>query len=388
MTSISTGPPILASPVGLGIEVAGCTMLVILTAVVAMRIWGRYRYKTSGRAAKSSLGESRLWVFVSDITIIISYVSAVALTAVQLNATPSVENVLHLSGLVRVLFPMCSPIWVEIMDTHLCFLTDRYKFCSAIAKMATVFLLLAISAPQMRSFNLFCKVFVVYMGLYCLACSVFAVFHVINITATIAMIFLPWWLFASITYKRKNIIACIMSALAVAETALGAVRLWSLYRVAQNSTDLTYSTSTGQVVSRLEVDFACIAACIPTMLKLIEEAWTAFRVAVLGHTSNFGGSNKSGSQTTGTHHVHLSELRSMDRSARPSGPYTSFDKDESGSMDSQDMIITKSDGKIRVNTDVMVSVGENDTVRSSFSANEHYNAEKQGKGYTVDVFTR
>ena len=101
-----------------------------------------------------------------------------------------------------------------------------YKFLSGIAKIATLFLLLAISTRHMRGFNLFCKAFAVYIGLYCLATSVATVFQcgvnfdanwiktkdqskcftlppfwfthaAINVSATAVMIFLPWWLFAS-----------------------------------------------------------------------------------------------------------------------------------------------------------------------------------------------
>ena len=101
-----------------------------------------------------------------------------------------------------------------------------YKFVSGIAKVATLFLLLAISSNQMRSFNLFCKIFALYIVAYCLACSLATVFQcgtsfesnwnkklpqdqcftlppfwyahaVINITATAVMIGLPWWLFSS-----------------------------------------------------------------------------------------------------------------------------------------------------------------------------------------------
>lgn len=75
-------------------------------------------------------------------------------------------------------------------------------------------------------FNTFCKAFATYMGMFCMACSLVAVFQcgthlksnwdktmdqsycfklppfwyshaVINVTATIVMVFLPWWLFAT-----------------------------------------------------------------------------------------------------------------------------------------------------------------------------------------------
>jgi hypothetical protein len=100
-----------------------------------------------------------------------------------------------------------------------------YKFVSGMAKIATLFLLLAISTPQMKAFNRFCKIFAAYIAAYCFACSIATIFQcgtsirsnwnhsldmsqcftlppfwythaAINISATIVMIFMPWWLFA------------------------------------------------------------------------------------------------------------------------------------------------------------------------------------------------
>lgn len=108
-----------------------------------------------------------------------------------------------------------------------------YKFLSGIAKIATLFLLLAISTSHMRGFNLFCKVFAAYIGLYCFATSVATVFQcgtdfdanwiktkdqskcitlppfwfthaAINVSATAVMIFLPWWLFASYVVSMQH----------------------------------------------------------------------------------------------------------------------------------------------------------------------------------------
>lgn len=101
-----------------------------------------------------------------------------------------------------------------------------YKFVSGIAKIATLLLLLAISMSTMRGFNLFCKCFIVYIALYCVATSVATIFQcgtsfesnwdkarpqdqcftlppfwfshaAINTSASMVMIFLPWWLFSS-----------------------------------------------------------------------------------------------------------------------------------------------------------------------------------------------
>jgi hypothetical protein len=38
--------------------------------------------------------------------------------------------------------------------------------CSGMAKMASLFLLLAVAAPTMRAFSLFCKFFAAYIDLY------------------------------------------------------------------------------------------------------------------------------------------------------------------------------------------------------------------------------
>lgn len=94
------------------------------------------------------------------------------------------------------------------------------------AKIASLFLLLAISAPTMHTFNTFCKVFAAYIALYSVTTALVTVFQcgvhfesnwnksldqshcfyqppfwyahgVINLTASFVMAFLPWWLFAS-----------------------------------------------------------------------------------------------------------------------------------------------------------------------------------------------
>ena len=100
-----------------------------------------------------------------------------------------------------------------------------YKFVSGMAKVATLLLLLAISARQMTAFNLFCKIFTIYICAYCFATAVASIFQcgtafasnwnkeldqsqcfylppfwyahaAINISATAVMAILPWWLFA------------------------------------------------------------------------------------------------------------------------------------------------------------------------------------------------
>lgn len=132
-------------------------------------------------------------------------------------------------------------------------------------------------------------------------------------------------------------------------------------------------TLTGLLVSQLEVDFACIAACVPTVLKMMEEFWVLFCVRVLGCSSMASSDGSSHGQTTvgrsrggdtiNSGRIPLSDLRSVDRDPRPTGPYASFDKDdEGGSMDSQEHIVKKGSGAptggIQVQTDYSVSVEE------------------------------
>jgi len=387
--NMSTDPPVLDNPRGGTLVAAVSAVLAVMTIVVAMRLWGRYRYKSPGGSSKPTYGESRFWILLSDITIGLSYVTAVALTAVCFVAVRWGEG-LH----IKVLSP------AQIHYTLMMFYVYQvlYKFVSGMAKIATLFLLLAISTPQMRAFNLFCKVFAVYIGLYCIATSIATVFQcgtdfhsnwnktldqsqcfvlppfwyshaAINISATAVMAMLPWWLFANITYKRKHAISGIMSALAIGETVLGAVRLYGLYTSAHSNGDLTYGTVTGILVSQLEIDFACIAACVPTVLKMTEEFWVLFCVRVLGIKSmDWSEASQNGRSTAGratgtTNAIHMSDLRSVDRDPRPAGPYASFDKDdETGSMESQEQIVKKGAAAptsgIKVQTDYYVSVEE------------------------------
>ncbi|KAK5993489.1 hypothetical protein PT974_06921 [Cladobotryum mycophilum] len=392
----STKPPVLDNPRGQELDIAVSIVLVFMTIVVAMRLWGRYRYKTPAKATKFQYGESRFWILMSDITVVVSYTIAVALTAVCYAGVRWGDG-LHTSSL--------SPRQAHTVLKLFFVYQVLYKFLSGIAKIATLFLLLAISMPQMRGFNLFCKCFALYIGLYCLATSLATVFQcgtafrsnwnktldqsqcfflppfwyshaAINVSATAVMAVLPWWLFASITYKRKHAIATIMSALAVGETVLGAVRLYGLYTSAHSKGDLTYGNITGLLVSQLEVDFACISACVPTVLKMVEEFWCLFCVHVLGiksmawNASHDSSGQTPGGRSNGSHTVHsgkipLSDLRSVDREPRPAGPYSIIDKDEeSASMDSSEHIVRRDSGSpsggITVQTDYSIRIENND----------------------------
>lgn len=75
--NLSTTPPTLPNPLGTSINVAISITFVILTIVVGMRLWGRYRYRTPGHHRKPQLGEPRFWILLSDLTIILSYVSKI-----------------------------------------------------------------------------------------------------------------------------------------------------------------------------------------------------------------------------------------------------------------------------------------------------------------------
>ncbi|KAK7995591.1 hypothetical protein PG990_014364 [Apiospora arundinis] len=378
-------PPTLSNPLGDAIEILAAVMLALVTLVVSMRLWGRYRYRKPRQTTKPTLGEPGYWILVSDITILFSYINAVALAAVQFHAVQWGQG-LHVKKLSL-------PQRLEVLKMFFIYQV-LYKFTAAISKMASVFLLMAISAPQMRAFNMFCKIFAAYMGLYCIATSLVAVFQcgtniesnwdksqdqskcfflppfwylhaIIDMVAMVIMIGLPWWLFASIQYKRKNVIATIMSVLALGETILGAVRLWTLTKAAASSVDITYSSSLGQIVSQLQINFACIAACIPTVLRLIEEGWINFCVHVLGFEGSFfrGTSQQSNSKRTGgtsgsrTTDIHL---KSIERGPQPSGPYAHFDREDD--VSSLELVLQNGEGRIQVQTEISVSSGRKNSV--------------------------
>ncbi|KAK9787694.1 putative Integral membrane protein [Seiridium cardinale] len=354
MVNESTEPPTASNSVGTVVNAVASVMLVIMTIIVGMRLWGRFRYKSPGNSMKASYGESRFWILMSDLTILVAYLSAIALSIAQFNYVTWGLG-LHVSQLS--IYQL-----VQAMKAFFAY-QIIYKICSGLAKIASLFLLLAISTPNMHGFNLFCKMFATYIGLYSISTTLVTVFQcgtnfasnwnrsldqshcfyqppfwyahgVINLTASFVMAFLPWWLFATITYKRKRTIASIMSFLALAETALGAVRLFGLVKAAASSSDITFSSYIGLPVSQLEVDFATIAACIPTVLRLLAEAWRLFNTRVLGRTATYS-SQRTGSNNVQTDSVHLSGLKSIDRGHQPSGPYTAFDKDdEERSMES------------------------------------------------------
>lgn len=116
-------------------------------------------------------------------------------------------------------------------------------------------------------------------------------------------------------------------------------------------------------MSQIEVDFACIAACVPTVLKMIEEVIALLFVHVLGRSYHGSrGESTRGQNTSGSGPINLSDLRSKDRKPHSHGLYADLDKDDQeGSMNSQEHIIKKgidSPTAIKVQTDVNVTVSD------------------------------
>lgn len=73
-TNTSTHPPVLDNPHGRAFDAAVSVVLVPMTIAVFARLWGRHRYRTLSGSRDARYGESRFWILLSDITIIISYV--------------------------------------------------------------------------------------------------------------------------------------------------------------------------------------------------------------------------------------------------------------------------------------------------------------------------
>lgn len=74
MANESTEPPTAPNHIGTVVNAVASVMLAIMTIVVGMRLWGRFRYRMPGKSLKASYGESRFWILMSDLTISISYV--------------------------------------------------------------------------------------------------------------------------------------------------------------------------------------------------------------------------------------------------------------------------------------------------------------------------
>ncbi len=119
-----------------------------------------------------------------------------------------------------------------------------YKWGAGISKMATCFLLLAISTPCLVKFNRTCIILAFYVLAYSISCSLATVFQcgwdpranwdhtldqsacfykppfwfahgALNIISIVTVGILPWWLFTHITFARKNFVATLMTVLVV-----------------------------------------------------------------------------------------------------------------------------------------------------------------------------
>lgn len=75
LRSNSTSPPTLDNPRGEQFDIAVSVVLVPMTIVVAMRLWGRFRYRAPLSPSALEWGEAMFWILMSDITVVVSYVS-------------------------------------------------------------------------------------------------------------------------------------------------------------------------------------------------------------------------------------------------------------------------------------------------------------------------
>ncbi|TGO50194.1 hypothetical protein BCON_0189g00180 [Botryotinia convoluta] len=347
--NISTSPPVASNPRG-AVVVEGATISMAFVVIfVCLRIWGRYRYNYSPGNSAPSFGEPRYWMLVSDLAIVASSVLAIILTV------------------IACIF---------------------YKAGCGLSKIATCLLLLAISTPHMKNFNKCCKIMIIYIAGYSLSCSIVSAFQCgldfksnwihslrqthcfykppfwfthagLNIFASIVVAALPWWLFSHVQYKRKYTIALIMTILALAEIILGCVRLKGLYTSSQNLNDIPYGATTGILVSQLEVNFGIISACIPTVLKIMEDFFKRlFGISFGDTTIESGAQSQSRSRNIGAMGSHL---QTTDKS-KPRSQYERFGDDdlEMDSMhsgNSRENIIRDDkipDQKIKVETSYIV----------------------------------
>ncbi|KAK7964400.1 hypothetical protein PG988_011374 [Apiospora saccharicola] len=408
--------PTARSFLGDVIVTVGAVMLALDTLFVSMRLYGRRRYSKMPRRSTVSYGEPRYWVVVSDAAIVISYMCAAALVAVEIY----VEGTGHTH---------------TILTGRNSITPHSYKFFVPIPKIATVFLLLAIAPPHLRAFIATCKLVAAYMGLYCLATTLVAIFQcgpdvannwlrmstevgcvdlptfwyaqfAIDISACVIMIGLPWWLFASIQYRRKNVIATVLSTLAIGlwgrETILAATSLWLMARTLAEAVkpnpDVTRLECLNLIVSQLHINFGCIAACVPTVLKLFEEGWVALggRIKCIERTLGTSQQKSQSSSARRSTAIHLSALKSAERGATGGGdnndgrdrsktpvvvgPYLNPEcDDDDGSMGSQQRIISNTGGgNIQVQTEVSISV---ETDRGGTYSEDNGSGDGHGHGH-------
>ncbi|KAM0195324.1 hypothetical protein ACHAPC_000516 [Botrytis cinerea] len=377
--NVSTSPPVLSNPRG-AVVIEGATISMGFVVIfVCLRIWGRYRYNNSPGSSTPSFGEPRYWMMVSDLAIVASSVLAIILTVIacvgaewglglhsKFLSKTQIENTLQMFYLYQIF----------------------YKAGCGLSKIATCLLLLAISTPHMKNFNICCKIMIIYIAGYSLSCSIVTAFQCgldfksnwihslrqthcfykppfwfthagLNIFASIVVAVLPWWLFSHVQYKRKYTIALIMTILAIAEIILGCVRLKGLYTSSQSLNDIPYGAITGILVSQLEVNFGIISACIPTVLKIMEDFFKRlFGVSFGDTTIESGAQSQPRSRNLGAMGSHL---QTTDKS-KPRSQYHRFGDDdlEMDSMhsgNSRENIIRDDkvpDQKIKVETSYIV----------------------------------
>ncbi|KAK6610818.1 integral membrane protein [Botrytis cinerea] len=376
--NVSTSPPVLSNPRG-AVVIEGATISMGFVVIfVCLRIWGRYRYNNSPGSSTPSFGEPRYWMMVSDLAIVASSVLAIIFDRDCLCAEWGLG--LHSKFLSKT----------QIENTLQMFYLYQifYKAGCGLSKIATCLLLLAISTPHMKNFNICCKIMIIYIAGYSLSCSIVTAFQCgldfksnwihslrqthcfykppfwfthagLNIFASIVVAVLPWWLFSHVQYKRKYTIALIMTILAIAEIILGCVRLKGLYTSSQSLNDIPYGAITGILVSQLEVNFGIISACIPTVLKIMEDFFKRlFGVSFGDTTIESGAQSQPRSRNLGAMGSHL---QTTDKS-KPRSQYQRFGDDdlEMDSMhsgNSRENIIRDDkvpDQKIKVETSYIV----------------------------------
>ncbi|ESZ96060.1 hypothetical protein SBOR_3537 [Sclerotinia borealis F-4128] len=343
--NVSTSPLVASNPRGIVVIEGATISLSFVVIFVCLRIWGRYRYKTSPGSSAPSFGEPRFWMMVSDLAILASSVVAVVLTVI---ACVGVKWGLGLHA--KLLRSTQLETTLQMFYLYQIF----YKFGAGLSKIATCLLLLAISTPQMKNFNRCCRIMIIYIAVYSISCSIVTAFQCgynfksnwihgndqsqcfykppfwfshagLNIFASIVVAGLPWWLFSFVTYKRKYTIAMIMTLLAISEIVLGCVRLDGLYTSTHSLNDISYGATTGILVSQLEVNFGIISACIPTVLKIMEDSIKPFFGFSFGSTTTETGvHSQSRSRNLGAMGSHLPTI---DKS-KPRSQYERFGDDD------------------------------------------------------------
>lgn len=146
----------------------------------------------------------------------------------------------------------------------------------------------------------------------------------------------------------------------------------------------------------LHINFGCIAACVPTVLKLFQEGWLALGGRIKCLERSLGASQqKSRSSGRGSAAIQLSAIKWADRGGASSGdisgggdrsktpvvgPYLNVEcDDDEGSMGSQQRIILNTGGNIQAQTEVSISV-ETDKGRTYSEDNGSGNGHGNGHG--------